>query len=185
MDSLKIFSIPFQGLKNGVHHFEYQIGSSFFKNFEDSAINVSSFFVKLNLEREINMIVLNFEFEGTMSTECDRCLEQIDMPMKGTQRLVVKFSEEEQEEEDNDEDIVYIHPKAETLNVAEYVYELVHLGLPFRRIKPECDKNLKGCPTNWSDLIIIEEESTTQTNSDASEEIPEESVWSVLNKLKN
>ena len=180
MDALKRFSIQFQGLKNGIHQFEYQIDSSFFKNFEDSALNKASFVVKLDLEREENMMVLNFKFEGAMVTECDRCLEIIDMPMSGTQRLMAKFSEEEKEEED---DVFYIQPKAPELNVSKYVYELVHLGIPFRKVKPECDENPQDCPTNLLDYI--KEEDTTPPNSEEKDEIPEESVWSVLNKLKN
>ena len=181
MDPLKKFSIQFQGLDNGVHQFEYQIDSSFFNQFEDSALNDASFAVKLDLEREANMMVLNFEFEGSMVTECDRCLETIDMPMSGAQRLMVKFSEEEREEED---DVFYIHPEATELNLSKYVYEVVHLGIPFRTIKPECDDDPQGCPTTLIDFIQ-EIEDTTPPNSEAEGEISEESVWSVLNKLKN
>jgi len=180
MDALKKFSIQFQGLKNGIHQFEYQIDSSFFKKFEDSALDKASFVVKLDLEREENMMVLNFEFEGTMVTECDRCLEIIDMPMQGTQRLMVKFSEEEKEEED---DVFYIQPKAPELNVSKYVYELVHLGIPIRKVKPECDENPQDCSTNLIDFIK-EVKDTTPPDSEGKDEIPEESVWSVLNKLK-
>ena len=181
MDALKKFSITFQGLKNGIHQFEYQIDRSFFKNFEDSALNDASFVVKLDLEREETMLVLNFEFEGTMVAECDRCLEMIDMPMSGTQRLMAKFSEEEKEEED---DVFYIQPKAPELNVSKYVYELVHLGIPIRKVKPDCDDFPKDCPTNL--IGYIEKiEDTTPPNSEAKDQISEESVWSVLNKFKN
>lgn len=179
MDAFREFSIQFQGLKNGIHQFEYQINSSFFKSFEDSALANAQFDVKLELEREVNMLVLNFSFDGFMVTECDRCLETIDMPMQGTQRLMVKFSEEAKDEED---DVVYIHPKANELNVSKYVYELVHLGIPFRKVKPECDENPQDCPTNFFDNI---KENKNEPNSDTEGEIPEESVWSVLNKFKN
>ena len=118
MDALKEFSIPFQGLKNGIHQFEYQIDSSFFSNFEDSALTNAQFDIYLELEREVNMLVLHFKFTGTMVTECDRCLENINMPMEGAQQLMVKFSEEEKEEED---DFVYIHPKANELNITTYI----------------------------------------------------------------
>lgn len=181
MDALNKFSILFQGLKNGIHQFEYQIDSSFFKNFEDSALDDASFDVYLELERGENMLVLNFEFEGTMVAECDRCTETIDMPMYGTQRLMVKFSEEEKEDED---DVFYIQPKAPELNISTYVYELVHLGIPIRKVKPECEDSPEDCPTTLIDYIQKIED-TTPPNSEAKDEISKESVWSVLNKLKN
>ena len=178
MDALKEFSIPFQGLKNGIHQFEYQIDSSFFSNFEDSALTNAQFDIYLELEREVNMLVLHFKFTGTMVTECDRCLENINMPMEGAQQLMVKFSEEEKEEED---DVVYIHPKANELNITTYIYELVHLGIPFRKVKPECEENPKDCPTNFLDNL----NNNDHPNQEEAGKIPEESVWSVLNKFKN
>lgn len=179
MNPLKEFLIQFQGLKNGIHQFEYQINSKFFKNFEDSALHDVDIEVQLEMDRQTNMLVLDFEFEGTMKAECDRCLEQIDMPIDGELRLMIKFSEEEKEEED---DVVYIHPESPGLNVAKFIYEAIHLGIPFRKVKPECDDTPEECPTNLMSFWNNEEEDLDSTIK--KDEIPKESIWNELNKLK-
>jgi len=47
MESLNHFSIPIQGLKDGVHPFKFQIDRTFFKLFEESPIEEGKFEVNL------------------------------------------------------------------------------------------------------------------------------------------
>lgn len=176
MDNLKAYIIPVKGLKEGIRQFDYQITSSFFDLFIDSAIKKGKVDVKLIFDKRPSMYVMDFEIAGTIGSECDRCLEAIDLPIKGIQQLMVKFSEEEREEED---DIIYIHPESSHFNVAKYIYELVHLSQPLRSVKPECDEFPEDCPTNYLNDLKVEEE-----DSEEEEESNSNSIWNELNKFK-
>ena len=71
MKSLNQFSIPIEGLKEGVHHFNFEIDEAFFKNFENSPIQESNFEVKLSLDKRADMIIFDIDSAGSFRTACD------------------------------------------------------------------------------------------------------------------
>lgn len=179
MDTRKHFTIQFRGLSIGVHQFDYQINQSFFAEFEDSSITDSNIGVVVEFDRRVSMIVLNVSLKGTIKSECDRCMEAIDLPIEGQQQLMVKYSEEDKEEED---DVFYINPLASSFNIAKYVYELAHLSIPLRKLKPLCLETPEACEFNILDYF----EDGEMPNEDAEAEekgIEQNSIWSELAKL--
>ena len=144
MKALVPFSIPVKGLRNGMHQFEFQVDSNFFSCFEASPIENGNIRIDLDFDKRPGLYVLEFKLEGTVKTECDRCLEQIDLPISGHQRLLVKFSEDAEKEE---ADVVYISMEDTMLNVAQFVYEYIILALPMVRVYDcENDENAKCNP---------------------------------------
>lgn len=146
MVTLKEFLLPIKGFKQEHYEFDFQLDKSFFSCFEDAVVSDGSIAVFLDLDNHPGFFELNFDFEGTVKTECDRCLANIDLPIEGSSKLIVKYSEEEQE--DNDE-IVFIHPDTSSFNVAPYIYEYVCLAMPFTKTYdcenddvPPCDFEL-------------------------------------------
>jgi len=131
MDPLIKFSIPLHGIGDGIHQFEYQIGASFFKQFEQSPIQHASVELDLELERKPGLIILNFDFSGTVQTNCDRCLAEIQLPISGSERILVKTS---YETESNDPEIVYLSPDAEQLKIGGLVYEFIVLAVPMIKV---------------------------------------------------
>ena len=146
MDALVHYSIPIKGLRHGVHQFDYQIDRLFFQQFESSPIEEGKIELRLNFDKRPDMYVLLFEFRGTVRTECDRCLEEIDLPLAGSHQLLVKFSEQEEIEE---AEVVYINADAPRLNVAKYIYEFIVLALPMIKVydcrseeQPVCNEEM-------------------------------------------
>ncbi len=144
--NLKQFSIPIKGLKQSFYQFDFQLDKSFFSAFDESVITDGNINVKMELHRKTSHLELNFDFEGTIKSECDRCLVEIDLPVEGQNLIVVKFAEDEQEDED---EIIYIHPEAHELKVAHYIYEYVTLAVPMRKVYdcendeiPPCDETM-------------------------------------------
>jgi hypothetical protein len=52
MKALKEFTIPFVGLKEATHHFEYKIEQSFFEHFEYEDFNNVEVDVKVDLTKK-------------------------------------------------------------------------------------------------------------------------------------
>ena len=127
MDALVEYLIPISGLKIGTHSFDFQVDNTFFANFPDSLIKEGSFKVHLDFDKRLDLYEMNFSYEGTTKAACDRCLAEVDFPIKGNNRLIVKFAEEFLE----DVDVIYIPIKTETLNVAKYIYEFLSLAVPY------------------------------------------------------
>jgi uncharacterized metal-binding protein YceD (DUF177 family) len=133
MDNTKEFLIPFIGLKLGKHHFEYQISNTFFENFEYHEFNHSNIKVNVVLEKKSTLLELVFKHKGTVNVPCDMTNEEFDLPIKGTMKLIVRFGDEFNN--DNEELLIIPHGEYQ-INIAQYVYEMIVLSVPSRRIHP-------------------------------------------------
>ena len=129
----KEFNIPFSGLKQGKHHFNYQIDNTFFDSFGYDEFNAANINLDVILSKTSTMLEVDMEALGTVNVNCDITSEPFDQPINADLRLVVKFGEEY-----NDEDIeILILPHREhELKIAQYVYEMLVLAVPQKRIHP-------------------------------------------------
>lgn len=173
MDALMEYSIPIRGIKLGLHSFDFQINSDFFSHFPDSLIKAGNFEVRLDFDKRIDLYELNFFFNGTIETSCDRCLAAINLPVEGKNRLVVKFSEDFLE----DLDVIYIPFKTERLNVAKYIYEYLSLAVPYIKTYNCQSEELKPCDTQ---MLTHLQKSAGDKNS----ELAVNPVWDQLKNIK-
>lgn len=135
MDPLIEFSLPVRGMGNGLHRYDFQVDAAFFSHFETSMIDNGSFKVGVDIDKRVDMMTCLIRFEGWIETNCDRCLADIHLPMRGHGDLIFKFEEgADGQEDENDESVVYISPIAARLNVAPYIHEFITLALPMVRV---------------------------------------------------
>ena len=134
MVSEKDFLIQFTGLKLGEHQFEYHIENDFFDIFDYSEFNSANIQVSISMLKKTTMLELHFSHKGTINVPCDVTNEDFDLPIEGNLNLLVKFGEEF----NNDNDDLLILPFAEyQLNVMQYIYEMIALSVPYKRIHPD------------------------------------------------
>ena len=126
MNALDHFTIPVSGLHNGLHEFDFIIEADFFKHFEESPISEANVNVHLAFDKQTDLYVMEFDLAGTVKSTCDRCLEELNVPIEDSQSLLVKFDEKEWE----DAEVVYILQGTAQINVARYIYEFVNLAMP-------------------------------------------------------
>jgi len=158
MKDLKEFNIPFVGLKEGKHLFQYEVDNTFFElynynEFEKSSINVALEFVKKS-----TLFELNFTASGTVNVPCDVTNEYFDLEITATLPLVVKFG---QEYNDDNEEILILPHEVYQFSVAQFIYEMIVLGIPNKRVHP---KVLDGTmETEVLEQLEIKEEKTVET----------------------
>ena len=175
MKRLKEFTIPFVGLKVGSHHFDYKIGQTFFEDFEYEDFNGSNINVDLLLNKKETLLELNFKISGTVNVNCDLTNEPYDQHITNEFDLVVKFGDEY-----NDENIdILIIPHGEyEINVQQYIYELIVLAVPNKRVHPGVKDG-----TLDSDILKKLEELSPKIKEDK-EDIEEiDPRWNTLKKL--
>jgi len=129
----KEFLIPFAGLKQGKHQFEFDIDKTFFDDFGFDEYNDVNIKVNLILEKQSTMLELTFKHKGTVNVPCDLSNEDFDLPVKGKLNLIVKFGEEFND--DNDEILVLPHGEHQ-VDVSQYIYEMIVLSVPSKRVHP-------------------------------------------------
>ncbi|MEP0262512.1 DUF177 domain-containing protein [Dokdonia sp.] len=177
MKDLKLFTIQYVGLKEGEHNFEYQIDKSFFDHFEFDDFNGANLYVNLDFVKKATLMQLHFKVDGTVNINCDLTNEPYDEPIKGDFEIVVKFG---QEYNDENEEILILPYGEYELNVSQYIYELVILSVPNKRIHPGVkDGTLKSEILNKLEELSLggkkEQEDDDQSTTDPR--------WDLLKKL--
>ena len=175
MKQMKEFTIPFVGLKTGKHNFEYSINDSFFEHFEYEGFNTVDVKVKLVLEKKTTLLELNFNITGHVNVNCDLTNEPYNQSIEDKFKLVVKFGSEYN---DDNEDILIIPHGEYEINVAQYIYELIVLAVPAKRVHPGIEDG-----TLKSDILSKLEELSPQKGDDEKESEDIDPRWNNLKKL--
>ena len=128
MNSLQAYILPLKGLGDGNHQFDFRVKDDFFQSFESSPIEKGEVSVGVTLDKRPTLLVFDFAFSGRVATGCDRCLANIQLPIEGKNRLLVKYGEGD--DELSDEDVIYISPETSAWSIAQYIYEYILLALP-------------------------------------------------------
>lgn len=175
MKPLKEFTIPFVGLKIGKHHFEYKIEKTFFEYFEYEEFNDVNVNVDLVLDKKTTLLELNFKISGFVNVNCDLTNEPFNQTIKNEFDLVVKFGDEY-----NDEfiDILIVPHGTYEINIQQYIYELIVLAVPIKRVHPGVKDG-----TLDSDILKKLEELSPKLKEEKETEEETDPRWNTLKKL--
>jgi len=172
---LKQFSIPFTGLKLGVHHFDYELDDRFFNAFEYSLIKSGNLKVDLELEKQETMLLLKFKVMGTVNLDCDKCLSEFAYPVNLYERQIVKFAEDELESDD--EEIITLSRKDTEIDISAPLYEMINVAVPYIK---NCEQADKDCDQEMIDRL---EQLSIDKQAEENEQTSDPR-WEALNKLK-
>ena len=135
------YVIQFAGLKEGRHEFKFDVDDSFFEQFESSEIKKGKLDVTVILDKNRQVLEMGFFIQGTVQSICDRCLDELDLPLQYQGKLFFKFGEESYELTD---EIIILSSSEYKINISQYIYEFIHLALPYRKIHPDIN-GASGC----------------------------------------
>ncbi|MFK8102743.1 MAG: DUF177 domain-containing protein [Saprospiraceae bacterium] len=171
MEKLRAFLIPLLGLKDDIHHFDFQLDKNFFSQFENSPVSEGLFQVKLTLDKRPNLLVLDFNISGTTPAKCDRCLSAINYPVEDQQQLIFKYAESYKEEAE----VVYLANGTTEINVAKYIFECVCLAVPMLKY---CEASDQDCSDEM--LKYLDHQEAPEV-----EESTENPLWDELKKFNH
>ena len=177
MQTRKEYIIQFVGLSLGLHKYKFEVVDSFFNDFEYSEIKQAAIIVNLNLLKQSQMMVLEFEIRGTVKTECDLCTGVFDLPLNGIHKLIVKVGGSDTGNEDDD--IITIAANEHELDLTQYIYEYITLTLPIKRVH-SIDK--KGNSLCDKEVLNKLEEFITEEEKEEEEKI--DPRWNNLKNIK-
>ena len=175
MKPLKEFTIPFVGLKIGKHDFEYKIKQTFFEHFEYEDFNDVNVNVDVVLEKKTTLLELHFKISGFVNVNCDLTNEPYNQTIENEFDLVVKFGDEYNDE---NTDILIVPHGTYEVNIQQYIYELIVLSVPIKRIHP-------GVEDGTLDSEILEklEELSPKLKEKKDKEEEIDPRWNTLKKL--
>ncbi len=133
------YVIPIKGLSIGKHNYSFTIEDNFFKEYENEEISGAKLEVLLTLDKHDTFIDIKADFKGTVKTECDRCLGEVNLEMDFTASLLVKFAKATMEEDT--EEVLTLDPSESELDLKQFFYDYIYLALPIQRVhkEEECD----------------------------------------------
>ena len=118
--------------------FFWKAGKEFFDSFENSEVLDAHLDADVRVEKSGRYIGVDCDVTGRVTVECDRCLDELDMPIDVEIRLSVKYgSEDGSDEQSSDREIVFIPETDAELDMSQIIYDYVCLSLPMQRVHEE------------------------------------------------
>lgn len=176
---LNKYNIDVFGLEDKQYVYEQESGDAFFEEMQQDFISHGHFKVETRLDKSTTMIQLQFQIEGEVELICDRSLESFLEPVSTQGRMFLKFGDRDEELTD---EIELIHRNTARINIARYIFDLIVLSLPMKRIHPDLRKE-EG--DEWETLVYSSD--TTEDGNVKEEETETASTdprWEALKKLK-
>ncbi|HBH08321.1 MAG TPA: DNA-binding protein [Rikenellaceae bacterium] len=174
-------TVPINGLAQGRTDFRWRVGKTFFEHFENSEILAADLDIEVSAEKSGHFIGIDCDVCGDVTVACDRCLEELRLPVGTGFRLSVKFGQEPADSSDAEEgerEIVWLPESDADLDLGQIVYDYVCLSLPVQRVHPEGECN----PDAVKFLSSEDEQRGDSRGKDAS--LPFASLKDLIDKVK-
>ena len=133
MSKFGSYSIQLKTMEIGESMLEYHLDNEFFEAIGEEAIQKGNINAKIRVVKSSKQSELFFELEGKVVVLCDRCLEEMDQPIKTSGHLIVRMGKEFM---DDGDDIVVIPEEQGVINVSWFMYEFVELAIPIKHVHP-------------------------------------------------
>lgn len=185
------YKLPLKSLTEGVHSFEYHLDKKFFENMESPDIHDADLHVALSVTYKRDLYTLDFAITGTITLICDRCLDDLVMPVDTDYHINVRYGEDYNDEAD---DLLVIPESDNYLNVAYMLYDTVALTIPIKHVHPlgKCNRQMsqmlkkhRARPTGEDGDLedrLIDEMEVMDDSADVSE-TPTDPRWDALRGL--
>lgn len=143
MGKFTAYKLPLKSLSAGDYEYEYRLGKQFFIDMESADIHDADLTVKLNVEHRHDVYRLDFVITGTITLICDRCLDDLIMPVDTTYSINVRYGDDYNDESD---DLLVIPESDNYLNVAYMIYDTVALTIPIKHVHPlgKCNRQMSA-----------------------------------------
>ena len=175
-----------------LQEYEYLLENKFFADIDGDEVQRGKVNARLTVKKLSMMYELNFEMEGTIVIPCDRCLDDMNLPVKSSNRLVVKFGKEYAEESD---EIIVIPEEEGIINLAWFLYEFIILTIPIKHVHlpGKCNKTMtsklkKHTPKSADDedsMDFDDETTGIVITDDEQDDSATDPRWDALKSLKD
>ena len=133
--------INLRSLGQGTFPYEFDLDALFFKSFENEDIINAAINVDVEVEKSHNRIGVSCDIYGEIVVECDRCMDDLIIPIDFSRDFTVKFTELRGEDEENDEGIILMDSSEANLDLNQVIYDYICLNLPLIKVHNEGDCN--------------------------------------------
>lgn len=167
--------------------------TAFFNDVEATEVRDANVEATLKVDRKDDEIYqLSFEFSGEITIPCDRCLDDMRLPVDTTYNLTVK---EGDEYDDSDDKVLVIPGHWRELDLTPLMRDTVLLTIPIMHTHPDggCNQQMLNRLEQMRAVNITDddqmhdspESSESETNKLSSDDGDIDPRWAALKKLKD
>lgn len=138
-----IYKIDLKGMRQDVQEYEYLLDNQFFANIDSEEFQKGKVKAIVTVSRVGDMYNLAFQLNGLIKIPCDRCLDDMDLPVETENKLLVKLGKEYAEEGD---DTVIIPEQEGVINISWFLFEFIALTIPVKHVHGpgKCNKQMSS-----------------------------------------
>ena len=136
------FKVDLRGMKAAMATFEMDIDNDYFAHIDGPEVQKGKANVTTTVVKNHEVFDINFDIKGTVIVPCDRCLDEMELPIETTGSISVKLGDGFGEQGDT----VIVPEKDGYINVAWYIYEFVALAIPIRHVHApgKCNRDMNS-----------------------------------------
>ncbi len=181
------FELPLKGLVLGNQEFEYHLDDAFFAATEATDVLSASVDVRLRANNHGDGLVdLDFSFRGEIGITCDRCLEEMSLPIDAEYHVSLSPGEEY---DDSGDEVIEVPATWSKLDISGLMRDTVLLCIPVmhHHADGECDAEMARLLREHSGTLRDDAEMPAgeRDEEDENENGGVDPRWAALRKLKD
>jgi len=153
------YILNFNDLPDGKHNFNYKLSNDFFAKFDEIDINQGEIEVEIVAEKQLSNIDLTFNIKGKVVVLCDRCLDEMVLPIEMQETIFVKIGGIS----DNNSDILTIKEN-EDFDISWLLYEFIATAVPMQHSHKDGQCN-EETMKQFNRYIVVEKDDNFIKNS--------------------
>lgn len=138
------YKIDLKGMQVAASAHEFKLDNQFFADIDAPEVSKGKVGVTLNVKKLAagNAFELSFVMEGTVQVPCDRCLDDMDVEISTSDKVMVKLGTDYAD----DGEWVVVPEEEGEINVAWFMYEFIALAVPMKHVHApgKCNKAMAG-----------------------------------------
>ena len=172
MFSLETLRIDLNALTGDSLEKNWVLDDEYFSALQDVEIQRGNVNVEVTLHKAENYFDLQIRTEGHVVVTCDRCLDEMEQPVKSDSRFIVKLGIANGE----DDDTITVDENEGMLDLPWIVYESIALSVPIKHVHAP-----GKCNTAMTEKL---EELSATRSGDGTDDTAVDPRWSKLTELK-
>ena len=130
MNSLESLKIDLKGLKDEETSLEFTLDDTYLEALDGADVKKGSLHVSVSIRKATGFFEFNFHTDGEIVIPCDRCLDDMTLPVDTDNCLIVKLGSVYSEEDD----VIVVPENEGILDMTWFIYEFVALVIPIRHV---------------------------------------------------
>lgn len=175
MGKFSDYNVQLKGLADGEHRMSLHLSKQFFVDMENDEVRDANLDVEITVKVKGETYDLTMHVAGTLTVPCDRCLDDLVIPVDSDYHILVEYGDDY----NADSDTLLVIPKQNaSLNVAYMLYDTAVLAIPLKHVHPQgkCNKQMsailrkhagKGADADDFDMEVGDDDSATDPRWDA------------------